>query len=92
MTFREISRLNRTSLTLLDIATTINVLTLGAVYVVIYLVISCPPVRGDSEWIILHVRTYATYNSVELAHYNIARTKVGKGGINLDTENANFIL
>ena len=31
-------------------------------------------------------------NSVDLAYYDIARTNVGKGGINFDTENANFIL
>ena len=35
----------------------------------------CPPVRGDNP------RALATYISVDIAHHEIFRAKVGKGGI-----------
>ena len=52
----------------------------------------CPPVRGDNSRALAsglsyvqvnkHGRTiYTTYISVDLAHHEIFRAKVGKGGI-----------
>ena len=55
---------------------------------------ACPPVRGDIpravtsglsyvRWTNLVLLFYTTYISVDLAHHEIFRTKVGKGGINV---------
>ena len=52
----------------------------------------CPPVRGDSPRALASglsyvqvdkhgITIYTTYISVDLAHHNIFRAKVGKGGI-----------
>ena len=53
----------------------------------------CPPVRGDNPRALASglsyvqvdthgITNYTTYISVDLAHYEIFRAKVGKGGIN----------
>ena len=52
----------------------------------------CPPVRGDNPRALASglsyvqvdkygITIYATYISVDLAHYEIFHAKVGKGGI-----------
>ena len=54
----------------------------------------CPPVRGDNPRALASglsyvqvdkhgILFYTTYISVDLAHHEIFRAKVGKGGINL---------
>ena len=53
----------------------------------------CPSVRGDNQRALAYMLTnlvclfYTTYISVDLAHHEIFRVKVGKGGINVNTNN-----
>ena len=45
----------------------------------------CPPVRGDNPRALatnMVLLFYTTYISVDLAHHEIFRAKVGKGGVN----------
>ena len=55
-------------------------------------IIGCPPVRGDNPRVLASglsniqsykhgITIYTTYINVDLAHHEVFRAKVGKGGI-----------
>ena len=63
----------------------------------------CPPVRGDNPRALASglsyvqvdkhgITIYTTYISVDLAHHEIFRAEVGKGGINCKEEWKNCVI